>query len=311
MSNSETALTLQQFNPSTSGKRYRPFSFSRIYAITINTVTELTRLKVFYVLLVFGLLLIGSSIFMAQFSFQQEFQILKDVSLGAISIFTSLLAIVATARLLPQDLEDRILYTILAKPVPRFEYVLGKIAGVLLLLAISTLVMGAAFLLVLYIREQAVVHATLQQMSNAPRDQVADAVRIIQSSAFNIDIFPGIVIIYLKACLLAALTLFVSTFATSNIFTIVVMAFIYFIGHLQATAREYWLHEHSSGLVSRIFLAIVALLFPDLQAFNLVDDIVAGTAISLSVFGKTALLGVFYTTIYTLLAAFVFYGKEL
>ena len=311
MSNGETASTLQQFNTSTSAKRYRPFSFSRIYAITINTVTELTRLKVFYVLLVFGLLLIGSSIFMAQFSFQQEFQILKDISLGAISIFTSLLAIVATARLLPQDLEDRILYTILAKPVPRLEYVLGKIAGVLLLLAISTLVMGAAFLLVLYIREQAVVHAILQQMSNAPRDQVADAVRIIHSSAFNIDIFPGIVIIYLKACLLAALTLFVSTFATSNIFTIVVMAFIYFIGHLQATAREYWLHEHSSGLVSRIFLAIVALLFPDLQAFNLVDDIVAGTAISLSVFAKTALLGVFYTTIYTLLAAFVFYGKEL
>src|SRR5437660_11311120 len=248
---------------------------------------------------------------MAQFSFQHEFQILTVISLGAMSIFTSLLAIVATARLLPQDIEDRTVYTILAKPVPRFEYILGKIAGVLLLLAISTLVMGAAFLLVLYIREQAVVHATLPQMSNAPRDQVADAVRIIQSSAFNIDIFPAIVIIYLKSCLLAALTLFVSTFATSNIFTIVVMAFIYFIGHLQATAREYWLHEHSSGLVSRIFLAIVALLFPDLQAFNLVDDIIAGTAISLSLFTNTAVLGVFYTVIYTLLAAFVFYGKEL
>ena len=115
-------------------------------AITLNTLTELTRLRVFYVLLVFALLLIGSSVFMAQFSFQQEFQILKDVSLGAISIFTSLLAIVATARLLPQDIEDRTVYTILAKPVPRFEYVLGKIAGVLLLLAISTLVMSAAFL---------------------------------------------------------------------------------------------------------------------------------------------------------------------
>src|SRR5213596_44793 len=311
MTDAEHASTLQPFNPSTSAKRYRPFSFSRIYAITINTVTELTRLKVFYVLLIFGLLLIGSSIFMAQFSFQQEFQILKDVSLGAISIFTSLLAIVATARLLPQDLEDRILYTILAKPVPRFEYVLGKIAGVLLLLAISTLVMSAAFLLVLYLREQAVIHATLGQMSGAPPEQIADALRAIRSSALNIDLFPGIIIIYLKACLLAALTLFVSTFATTNIFTIVVMAFIYFIGHLQATAREYWLHEHSSGWVTRIFLAIVALFFPDLQAFNLVDDIVAGTAISLALFTKTALLGIFYTTIYTLLAAFVFYGKEL
>ena len=311
MTNAENTSTLQPFNASTPTKRYRPFSFSRIYAITINTVTELTRLKVFYVLLVFALVLIGSSIFMAQFSFQQEFQILKDVSLGAMSLFTSLLAIVATARLLPQDIEDRTLYTILAKPVPRFEYVLGKIAGVLVLLAVSTVLMGAAFLLVLYMREQAVLHATLRQMSGAPPDQLADALRVVRSSAFNINILPGIVIIYLKACLLAALTLFVSTFATSNIFTIVVMAFIYFIGHLQATAREYWLHEHSSGLITRIFLAVVTLLFPDLQAFNLVDDIVAGTAISLAVFAKTAVLGVFYTTIYTLLAAFVFYGKEL
>src|SRR5207247_2976360 len=116
--------------------------------------------------------------FMAQFSFQQEFQILKDVSLRAISIFTSLLAIVATARLLPQDLEDRTLYTILAKPVPRFEYVLGKIAGVLLLLAISTVLMGAAFLLVLYMREQAVVHTTLRQMAGATSEQATDALRV-------------------------------------------------------------------------------------------------------------------------------------
>ena len=300
MSNETAAIT-----------RHRVFSIARVFAITANTLTELTRLKVFYVLLVFALLLIGSSIFMTQFTFQQEFQILKDVSLGAMSIFTSLLAIVATARLIPQDIEDRTVYTILAKPVPRFEYVLGKIAGVLLLLAISTLVMGAAFFLVLYAREQIVLHITMRQMSMAPREQLDDALRAIRSSALNIDIFPGIVIIYLKACLLAALTLFVSTFATTNIFTIVVMVFVYFIGHLQATAREYWLQEHGSGLVTRVFLAVVALLFPDLQAFNLVDDIVAGTAISLGLFLKTGVLGIFYTTIYTLLAAFVFYGKEL
>jgi len=291
--------------------RHRGVSLSRVLAITANTLTELTRLKVFYVLLVFALLLIGSSIFMAQFTFQQEFQILKDISLGAMSIFTSLLAIIATARLIPQDIEDRTVYTILAKPVPRFEYLFGKIGGVLLLLAISTVVMSAAFLAVLYIREQSVLHMTLRQMSSAPREQVDDALRAVRSSGLNLDLFPGIIIIYLKACLLAALTLFVSTFATTNIFTIVVMAFIYFIGHLQATAREYWLQEHSSGWITHVFLAIVALLFPDLQAFNLVDDIVAGTAISLGVFLKTAALGAFYTTIYTVLAVFVFYGKEL
>jgi len=291
--------------------RHRSFSLARVFAITTNTLTELTRLKVFYILLIFALLLIGSSVFMARLTFQQEFQILKDVSLGAMSIFTSLLAIIATARLIPQDIEDRTVYTILAKPVPRFEYIVGKLTGVLLLLSISMLVMSAMFLAVLYLREQTVLHETLRQMSAAPREQIDDALRAIRSSALNIDILPGIVIIYLKACLLAALTLFVSTFATTNIFTIVVMVVIYFIGHLQATAREYWLQEHSTGWMARAFLALVALIFPDLQTFNLVDDIVVGAAIPLGLVAKTVVLGVFYTTIYTFLAAFVFYGKEL
>jgi hypothetical protein len=282
-----------------------------LLAITTNTLTDLTRQKVFYFVLIFALLLIGSSVFMARLTFQQEFQILKDVSLGAMSIFTSLLAIVATARLIPQDIEDRTVYTILAKPVPRIEYLLGKLAGVLLLLAIGTLVMGAVFFVVLYLREQSVLNEIMRQMSAAPREQLDAALNAVRASALNINIFPAIAIIYLKACLLAALTLFVTTFATTNLFTIVVMVFIYFIGHLQATAREYWLQEHSASLITRIFLAVVALVFPDLQAFNLVDDVVAGTAIPLALLLRTAALGIFYTTIYTMLATVVFYGKEL
>src|SRR5690242_18581680 len=125
--------------------KYRAFSPARLLAIATNTLIDLARQKVFYVLLLFALVLIGSSVFMARFSFQQEFQILKDVSLGAMSIFTSLLAIVATARLIPQDIEDRTVYTILAKPVPRYEYILGKLCGVLFLLVISIAVMTVFF----------------------------------------------------------------------------------------------------------------------------------------------------------------------
>jgi ABC-2 type transport system permease protein len=290
---------------------HRPFSFARLFAIAATTLTDLTRQKVFYFVLIFALLLIGSSIFMARLSFQQEFQILKDVSLGAISIFTSLLAIVATARLLSQDIEDRTVYTILAKPVPRIEYLLGKLTGVLLLLAIGTLVMSAVMFAVLYLREQTVLSETARQMSTAPRDQLEAALNAVRANALNRDIVSVIAIVYLKACLLAALTLFVSTFATTNIFTVVVMVFIYFIGHLQATAREYWLQEHSAGWLAQVFLAFVALVFPDLQAFNLVDDVVAGTAIPLALFLKTSALGIFYTTVYTALAAVAFYGKEL
>jgi len=287
---------------------YRRFSFGRVLAIATNTLTELARLKVFHFLMIFALLVIGSSVFMARFSFQQEFQILKDIALGAMSIFTSLLAIVATARLIPQDREDRTIYTVLAKPVPRFEYLVGKLAGVFLLLAIGTLVMGAMFLLVLYAREQTVLHETARQTMSP--EQLNHALRAVHTSALNADIIPCIGLIYIKACLLGALTLFISTFATTNIFTIVVMFSVYFIGHLQTTAREYWLQQ-SGGWVTRTFLALVALIFPDLQAFNLVDGVVAGAAVPLLFFVGTAALGIFYVAIYTLLAGVVFYGKEL
>jgi ABC-type Na+ efflux pump permease subunit len=290
---------------------HRAFSPRRIAAITAITFTGLIRQKAFYVVLIFALILIGNSIFMARLSFQQEFQMLKDISLGAISIFTSLLAIVATARLLPQDIEDRTIYTILAKPVPRFEYLVGKLAGVLLLLILSTLVMSAMFFAVLFLREQTLLGEILRQMAGAPPEQIAEASRTLRNSAFNSNLLSGIAVIYVKACLLAALSLFVSTFASSNLFTIVVMVFIYFIGHLQATAREYWLQEHSAGWITRGFLAFVAIFFPDLQLFNLVDDIVVGTAIPLALFMKTALLGCSYAAIYLLLACAVFYGKEL
>ena len=291
--------------------KHRPFSFLRVAAITGNTFTELVRLKVFYFLLIFALLLIANSLFMARLSFQQEFQVLKDVSLGAMSIFSSLLAIVATAQLIPRDLEDRTIYTILAKPVPRHEYLMGKLAGVLLLLALSILAMSALFLALLFVREHILANETLRATAGLRPEQVQEALLSLKTSAFNSNLFPGIVIIYLKAALLAALTLLISTFASSNIFTIVVMVFIYFIGHLQATAREYWLQDHGGGWLVKAFLALVALAFPDLQLFNLVDDIVAGTAIPMSLFTQTAVLGCVYTSIYLFLAWVAFQGKEL
>ena len=177
--------------------KHRSFSFARVAAITGNTFTELVRLKVFYFLLIFALLLIANSLFMARLSFQQEFQVLKDVSLGAMSIFTSLLAIVATAQLLPRDLEDRTIYTILAKPVPRYEYLIGKLAGVLLLLALSIVAMSALFLAVLFLREQMLVQRdSPRRLPASGPEQVQEALRSLKASAFNANLLPGIVIIY-------------------------------------------------------------------------------------------------------------------
>lgn len=281
------------------------------FAIAANTLTDLTRQKVFYFLLIFALLLIGSSTFLARFSFQQELQILSDISLGAMSIFSSMLAILATARLLPQDIAERTAYTILAKPVPRFEYVLGKLLGVFALLAISIAAMSALYLALPWAREQTLVSETVRQYAQMPREELQRALREVQSGGYKIDIVEAIALLFLKSGVIAALTLLITTFATTNIFTIMTMVFIYFIGHLQSVARDYWLQERGGGWLTHSFLALVALVFPDLQTFNRADEIVTEHALSLGIFGHTAMLGAFYIIVYTLLAMVMFAGKEL
>jgi ABC-type Na+ efflux pump permease subunit len=281
------------------------------FAIARNTFTELVRQKVFFFLLIFALLIIGNSAFMAKFSFQEQFQMLKDISLGAMSVFTSLIAILATANFLPKDMEDRTIYTLLAKPVPRYRYLLGKLLGIIALLASATLLMSALFLATLWLRESTVLAETRAQLAGASPEELGLAVKEVTDATFNINLLPGIAIIFIKSALLASLTLFISSFATSSIFTILMAAALYFIGHLQSTAREYWLSGVDVEWWSRLLAAAVALLFPDLQAFNLTDDIIAGTAVPLALFLNTAGLGILYVAVYFALAALVFSGREL
>lgn len=283
---------------------------ARIMAIGRNTFTELVRQKVFYFLLLFALFVIGNSAFLAKFSFQEEFQMLKDVALGAMSVFLSLLAILATATLLPRDLEDRTIFTILSKPVPRHEYLLGKLLGVVILLTLSALLMGALFVLVLLLREQSVLIETRNSLADSP-GELAAALAEVTKSAFGWDLIPAMAILLVKSVLLASLTLMVSTFATSGIFAILVSVSAYFIGHLQATAREYWMSGIGVHWWTRIFTALVALLFPDLQAFNLTDDIVAGIPLPMGVFWQTVALGGVYTAVYYSVACFIFQNREL
>ena len=307
------SVIVDEASPRTaSSPRHRAFSSARIWALATNTLTELVRLKVFYFLLIFALLLIGSSAFLIRLSFQDQFQMLKDLSLGSMSIFTSLLAILATAGLLPKEIEDRTLYTVLAKPVSRLEYLLGKLLGVYLLLLITILLMGLVFFVMLSWRVHVVTGEVLASGGGA--DVIEQQLHSLRATAYNSNLWAGGITIYAKACLLASLTLFISTFASSSIFTVIVAVVVYFIGHMQATAREYWQTPGalaSAGWLTKAFLGFVSVVFPDLQAFNLVDEIVVGTAIAPWLLAKTLGLGVLYCVIYVLAAYFVFVDKEL
>ncbi len=101
------------------------FSLSRVWTIGQGTVTQLIRMKTFYFLLGFAAVVIAVGNLHIPSTPARELEVIKKVSFGTMDLFAWLFAIVATALLIPRDLEDRTLYTILSKPVRRIEYLIG------------------------------------------------------------------------------------------------------------------------------------------------------------------------------------------
>ena len=86
---------------------------------------------------------------------------------------------------------------------------------------------------------------------------------------------------------------------------------VYLVGHLEAVARDYWLHQHAAGWWIRAFLALVVLFFPDLQAFNLSDQIIAGASLSSVALAKLLGLGAVYIVGYLMIGIAIFAQREL
>ncbi len=295
-------------------------ALERIVVIARNTLLEAMRQRVLHVLLVFGLVVIGGANFLSQFAFDQEFKFVKDLGLGVMALIGVIMAIVAVAQLLPAELESRTVFTILSKPVRRWEFLAGKFAGVAVLLAVSVALMGVMFGGVLLLKEQRALAELRAQAAGAGagglapegREEFARAEAKIRGEARDPRLVQAVALVYGKLLVTASMALAVSTVATSMMFTVVVAAMLHLIGHLQATAREAWLAPGSeAGLGAKVFLAVVASLVPDMNAFNLVDDIVAGSAVAWSHTAHVLGYGLGYAGVAVLVACALFESREL
>jgi hypothetical protein len=290
---------------------HKLFSIRRVTAIAGTTFRDLVRQKVFYFMLVFAVILIGMSLVMVQLSFRGQVESVKDISLGAMSVFTMLLAVLSTAVLLPRDMEERTLYTILAKPVARFEYLLGKLVGVGVMLLVATLLMAAVFSIVLYFWQSRVIATIASEGARAPFE-----IEHLKSGTFTWTLYGGIGVIFLRALVCAALTLMISAFATSWLFTVVASFMMILIGHLIPIARGVWMDPGQFGLTdvpwyAGAFLKLIAIFCPDMQLFDIVNEIAVGTVVPMSIFLDVIGLGLGYFAIYVLVAWLFFAWKEL
>jgi ABC-2 type transport system permease protein len=292
----------------------------RIGVIAKHTFTQLVRMKVFYFLAVFAVILIASNFFdLPQHEGPESAGInvlrsIKSWSLGTMTLFSVVLSIVATALLLPKDVEDRTLYTILAKPVPRIDYLAGKLLGVLLLVFVSLALMDGLMTAVLQIRTSMVLE---DQMAAAaargwPPEVVQSLRAEIQTHGPSWSLQGAVVAVFLRASIMASLALLISTFSTSTLFTTIISFLIYFIGHFQADARDVYLQagQAGEGMLARFGSLALSLLLPDFQNFNVIDAVIEGITMPTLMLGKLTLIALYYGIFFTITSWFVFARKE-
>jgi len=116
----------------------------RVAAVARNTFREAARNKILYSLLFFALALIASALALGQLSVHEERRMIRDVGLFGVDVFSVLIAIFVGVNLLYKELALKTVYTILPKPIARWEFVLGKWLGVMATLVAQIVVMGVA-----------------------------------------------------------------------------------------------------------------------------------------------------------------------
>jgi ABC-type transport system involved in multi-copper enzyme maturation permease subunit len=115
---------------------------NRIFAIARNTFREAVRNKILYSLLFFAVLIIVSALAIGNLTLHEEVRTIRDVGLFGIDLFGVIIAVFVGVNLLYKELDLKTVYTILPKPLWRWEFVLGKWLGMLFTLAVQMLVMA-------------------------------------------------------------------------------------------------------------------------------------------------------------------------
>lgn len=295
-----------------------PLNPRRIWVIASHTFTQLVRMKIFYFLAVFAVIILASNLLNIQDIGRPDLEgmdvlrMIRSTSLGVMTLFSVVIGVVATALLLPKDVEDRTLYTILAKPVPRLDYLLGKLAGVLLLIFVSLLVMDLLMTGVLALRTNMVVQEQMTRFAEWPqveRERLELAIRA-QGPAWSLH--GAALAVFFRAAVIASTALLLSTISTSTLFTTITSFVVYFIGNFQSDARDLYLLGGDQGISpgARLAALVVAAIFPDFQLFNVVDTVIEGKVLELGDLGGLAGIALFYVVLHSFVSWLVFAGKE-
>jgi Cu-processing system permease protein len=238
----------------------------RVGVVALNTFREAVRDRVLYNLVFFALLMMAAAIAVGQISIGIEQTVIVSLGLSAISVIGLLISVFIGVALVSKEMDKRTLYALLAKPVRRWEFLLGKFAGLVLTLAVNTAAMALGLLLVMiYVKH------SLEWGDTA--------------------VLVAVYFIWLKLALIVALALLFSCF-TTPLLAILFTVGLYIVGLYVQELRNLPVEVMSPAMAA--FTKWLSYLLPNFENFNVMAMAAHGRAVP----GELILQNTLYTMIY-------------
>src|ERR1700736_5064334 len=238
----------------------------RVGVVALNTFREAVRDRVLYNLVFFALVMIAASILVGQISIGIKEMVIVTLGLSAISVIGLLIAVFIGVGLVSREMDKRTLYALLAKPVKRWEFLLGKFFGLVMTLTVNTAAMAAG----LYIALWSVNHA------------------LLKSDAY---VLVAVYFILLKLALIVALALLFSCFTTPLLAILFTVGF-YIAGLYVQEMRNLPAEVMSPAMAA--FTNWLSYLLPNFENFNVMAMAAHGRAVP----GALILQNTVYTVVY-------------
>jgi ABC-type transport system involved in multi-copper enzyme maturation permease subunit len=260
--------------------------------IAVNVFKESVRDRVPYNLAIFAVLMIASSFLIGQLTAGQDVKIIKDLGLAAIAVFGLFIAIFIGIGLVSKEVERRSIYSLLAKPISRTQFIIGKYAGLVLTLAVNVGVMTAALYVVL---------GYLTYMQPPAARAAWDAPGV------DPRLLKAIGLIFVELMMVTAIALFFSTFSTPLLAAALTFG-LYIVGHFNTDLKNFDTIVDSRPAV---WLARgVYHTVPDFSAFDIKTEVVHGLPVAAGYIGTTMGYGFAYIAALLVISVLVFARRD-
>jgi ABC-type transport system involved in multi-copper enzyme maturation permease subunit len=261
-------------------------------AVAVNVFRESVRDKVFYNLVLFAVLLIGGSYLIGQLTAGQDIKIIKDLGLAATSLFGLFIAVFIGIGLVSKEIERRSIYTLLAKPIHRWQLVVGKYGGLTLTLAVNVAIMAAS------------LYAVLAYMAwGVP----PDARKAWDAPALDPALLEALGLILVELMLVTAIALFFSTFSTPMLSAALTFG-LYIIGHFSTDLRNF--QNVVDAPKAAQFVRGLYWVLPNLSQFDVKASVVHGQPVPAGYLATTVAYAAVYIALLLIASAFIFSRRD-